>query len=76
MDIMKYVEALLSVIASSIVLIIAGIVYFIVTLFTVKVGSAVIFDETKVVIDPNYLVLVSSILVAASMLSSALGHRS
>jgi hypothetical protein len=73
MDILKYVEALLSVVASSIVLVVAGIVYFIVTLFTIKVSASIILGEGA--LEPNYAVLAGSLLVAASMISSALGQR-
>ena len=75
-EVIKVLEGLLILIASSIILVIAGIVYFMLTLFTVKVGSGLLGFET--ILEANYAVLAASMLVAAGILGSAIqgGKRS
>lgn len=63
---------LLTMIASTIILIILGIIYFAITLLVIKVASDWIFGTG---LDQNWAVLAAAIVTLGSMLGGSVGKK-
>ena len=62
--------ALLVTIGASLLLIFLGLIYFIITLWIVKIGSNIILGKDA--LNPNWAVLAASIIAVGSVIASSL----
>ena len=66
------IMGLLMVIVVSLILIILSILYFIITLFVIKVAADVVFDNT---VDENWAVLASALITMGTLIGGAISRK-